>query len=591
MKRVFLLMLVLIFSAVISNVQAQSPFAAGPFTDGNIVIYRFNDGGNKAGVVPGYLDEFTPEGTFVRTVPMPTVADGANRAFMAGLFGQAREGLMDLSADGRYLSVIGAEGPRNGSDYANYPKVIGRISGNGEINTTTAIKTEDIGNVGRQVASSDGTGFYTAGGQGRVTYVPLGFNSGKALADFESSYIVGGNGANFALKVFKGKLYISAGTGASSSLNGVVGMLAGTLPTPTENIDPSYNPSDFALAGLVQPNEFVMFDTNNDNVPDLIYVLDVTTNANTVVRKYSYGEIAPGFGSWTSLGSFTHGKMKDAKAITGRIVNGDARLFLAQAPSGGGPSITRINDPIFGTMANSGYFQIRTPNEEDRSATDFDESKAVISLVYGTTNAFYKTMTSANINFRGVAFAPAPFTVTPVKLTSFTGNANNYEVALKWSTASESNNSHFEILRSNGGENFKVIGTVKGNGTSNIAQHYAFADKSPAEGVNYYRLKQVDFDGSSEDPTTIAVNFGLNGKVMSGYFVSDSEIQLSIYATANTRAQLSVTDLNGKVVVKTNVTLTDSNNLMKIQTGNVAKGMYILTLVADGKRTSIKIIK
>ncbi|HSI91731.1 MAG TPA: T9SS type A sorting domain-containing protein, partial [Adhaeribacter sp.] len=93
----------------------------------------------------------------------------------------------------------------------------------------------------------------------------------------------------------------------------------------------------------------------------------------------------------------------------------------------------------------------------------------------------------------------------PVELRSFTGKTSANGILLNWRTASEKNNDRFEVQRSVDGRNFESIGTVKGNGTSNTAHSYSFLDKNARTGINYYRLNQVDFDGSSARSQVIKV--------------------------------------------------------------------------------------
>ncbi|MFK8005034.1 MAG: PKD domain-containing protein [Saprospiraceae bacterium] len=86
----------------------------------------------------------------------------------------------------------------------------------------------------------------------------------------------------------------------------------------------------------------------------------------------------------------------------------------------------------------------------------------------------------------------------PVEMVSFEALLHNTreEVTLKWTTASELNNSHFELQRSLDGNRFDYLNVMAGQGNSNQFQSYSFVDKNPVPGVNYYRLKQVDFDGT-----------------------------------------------------------------------------------------------
>ena len=88
------------------------------------------------------------------------------------------------------------------------------------------------------------------------------------------------------------------------------------------------------------------------------------------------------------------------------------------------------------------------------------------------------------------------FGILPVELTNF--DAKPYEESftrLLWNTASELDNDYFTIERSRNGIDFLPIGEVSGAGTTDVAQSYSFIDRSPFGGINYYRLKQNDFDG------------------------------------------------------------------------------------------------
>lgn len=87
----------------------------------------------------------------------------------------------------------------------------------------------------------------------------------------------------------------------------------------------------------------------------------------------------------------------------------------------------------------------------------------------------------------------------PVELIDFSAEAtNNGNVMLKWSTASETNNSHFQVQRSIDGSRFDFLTVIEGSGSTNIPTHYVYEDKSPFNGRTYYRLKQVDLDGGFE---------------------------------------------------------------------------------------------
>ncbi|MCK9210481.1 MAG: T9SS type A sorting domain-containing protein [Ignavibacteriaceae bacterium] len=86
--------------------------------------------------------------------------------------------------------------------------------------------------------------------------------------------------------------------------------------------------------------------------------------------------------------------------------------------------------------------------------------------------------------------------VVPVELTSFSANTTQSGIELKWSTATETNNKGFEVQKSSDSKAFITIGFVNGKGTTTSIQQYNYVDASTTSGKYYYRLCQVDFDGS-----------------------------------------------------------------------------------------------
>jgi hypothetical protein len=94
----------------------------------------------------------------------------------------------------------------------------------------------------------------------------------------------------------------------------------------------------------------------------------------------------------------------------------------------------------------------------------------------------------------------------PVSWLSFTGTRMpDGSAQLNWSTASELNNSHFEVEKTTDGKNFTKVGEVKGNGTTNKISKYAYTDKTAGSATVYYRLKQVDFNTKFEYSKLVAV--------------------------------------------------------------------------------------
>ncbi len=86
--------------------------------------------------------------------------------------------------------------------------------------------------------------------------------------------------------------------------------------------------------------------------------------------------------------------------------------------------------------------------------------------------------------------------ILPIELTTFTGKVIDDHIQLHWRTETEQNNAHMIVERSADGEKFINIGRVKGASTTIEPQEYTFVDEHPNFGSNYYRLRQVDTDGT-----------------------------------------------------------------------------------------------
>lgn len=117
----------------------------------------------------------------------------------------------------------------------------------------------------------------------------------------------------------------------------------------------------------------------------------------------------------------------------------------------------------------------------------------------------------------------------PVELHSFKGIPSQSGVQLSWETASEQENAFFEVQRGQTASEFKAIGRVEGAGTTSLPQRYTFEDKEASQSVNYYRLRQVDHDGTQSLSSVIAVSL----------VQADSE-EMRVYPT-RTKASTPVT--------------------------------------------------
>lgn len=151
--------------------------------------------------------------------------------------------------------------------------------------------------------------------------------------------------------------------------------------------------------------------------------------------------------------------------------------------------------------------------DEKRSA---NSNINLLAGLTGSTNytleIYYQATENPNNQFyhsNGGANYSLTFTtpvLMPVTLSQFTANSTSMSTHLTWATATETNNSHFEIQRSADAREWKALGEVKGAGTTQKPQQYEFTDVRPPAGLSYYRLRQVDFDGQYEYSPVVAVS-------------------------------------------------------------------------------------
>lgn len=164
----------------------------------------------------------------------------------------------------------------------------------------------------------------------------------------------------------------------------------------------------------------------------------------------------------------------------------------------------------------------------------------------------------------------------PVKLISFEVTArNDGTVSLDWKTATEEDNAFFEIQRSTGTGDFETIGRVEGRGSSALTTTYQFIDESPAIGLNLYRIRQVDIDGSFEFFPTRPVRISGPVDPFSVYPNPVTGQQLTlIYRRPLTGGEtFAVKDLQGRVLQQGRIITSGQ----QINTGSLQKGIYLLT--------------
>jgi hypothetical protein len=182
----------------------------------------------------------------------------------------------------------------------------------------------------------------------------------------------------------------------------------------------------------------------------------------------------------------------------------------------------------------------------------------------------------------------------PVTLVAFNANYKDGRVNLNWLTASEINNSHFEIERSATGADWAMIGTVQGNGNSQHMNSYVFTDNLLGvvpTGTFYYRLKQVDFNGNFAYSEIKSVTIAGQVSSVSTYPNPTVDV-LNVNWTSNSDANsiITIKDLSGKELYSEVVSGAGVMS-KQIDMTTYKTGTYFVQLVSDNNVTSKMIVR
>lgn len=176
----------------------------------------------------------------------------------------------------------------------------------------------------------------------------------------------------------------------------------------------------------------------------------------------------------------------------------------------------------------------------------------------------------------GFQYSVIPTTVIPVELLNFTatplpnisGSTISKTTQINWQTASEKAASHFDVERSINSKTFEKIGEVKANGNTQTLKTYSFVDETPHSGVNYYRLRQVDENGTAQLSNIVSVTFSLNQKLQ--VFPNPAHDKLTIISDAT--SSYSIFNVLGREILRGVI----SDNRTDVDIAQLSTGLYFV---------------
>jgi hypothetical protein len=206
-----------------------------------------------------------------------------------------------------------------------------------------------------------------------------------------------------------------------------------------------------------------------------------------------------------------------------------------------------------------------------------------VTQLFISANAGTVSLYSGNISFTvNGSLCTFAQVVLPITLVSFEGKALEKSNLLTWRTASETQNKGFDIEASpnpskGGGPNtWRTIGFVAGHGTTNKEQRYIFKDEKPSNGVTYYRLKQLDFDGRFEYSKIVAI--AQKGDNVVSVFPNPSNGVFTLSGLENIEdEQISIVNSIGQ-----NIAITVQND-GQMDLSAYPSGVYYLRIASSGQ--------
>ena len=542
-QRIFIASLLLVMLSV-------NAFSAA-FTKGNLVVTRVGAGTVALANVftPIFLDEYTPTGTFVQSVPLPTVASGINQPI--GLSGNTRnmEGTLNLSVDKRYLLTSGYKNNLAGVPGSSNSRIIARVDVNGVVNSSTQLN--ELSSTVRGVASTNGTDLWIGNGPAYTTIGAVTNSTTPAQVLSTASFMGAIN-----MGIYDNKLY-NCGAVAQNRF----GYFDATAPSPgnqTYTTLASYNGANGTVNGQIAgPNSFVMFDLD-PTIPgvDVLYV------AEDVYNPYPT----------STTDNTSKGLTKFSKNATGLWV---------KTGSASCPTTTNGLTGLTGTYnASTGVTLYAVTESVD--ATGGLTSTAPTSIVTITDNTGYNGTLSGSLSlvvtsgtntaFRGIAFAPEGAAYSTNAASNIAKTAATLNAAITADGGNIITERGFNYSTTAGvkiTDNKNIVAGTTGAYTQNLAglslntKYYAAAYVTNSVGttqgneVSFYTLAEVPSAPTVNNPSssTLAVTVNVNGNPAattfaiqetgsSNYVQADGTLAATaVWQTAATWATKTVTGL------------------------------------------------
>ena len=300
----------------------------------------------------------------------------------------------------------------------------------------------------------------------------------------------------------------------------------------------------------------------------------------------------------TTIGATQYSTM-DAEACNGFAGNANDDVWFKFTASSNGSAIISVTNAATGLdaviQAYSGTCGSFTSLDcADDGIDAEDETLTLTNLVAGET--YYFRVYGYDDPLDGGTFTvQLSGSALPITLNNFRGERNGEKNVLIWTTQMEHDNKGFELQRSADGNNFAPLDFIASKapgGNSTTTLNYLYNDNKPFKGNSYYKLKQLDKDGRFVYSNIVLLKgFGVTNLQLSLLYPNPAKTELDmIFASPyNSKINLIVTDVSGRIVMQQTRQLISGDNNVKLNIAKLSAGSYMIKAIcADGCGTIIK---
>lgn len=372
-----------------------------------------------------------------------------------------------------------------------------------------------------------------------------------------------------------------------TNLNGNVISLETNEPTIKNEM--TFGGIDFndCIVNYKADKNFISFVDNSLTGKGIRDINGSVTVNNPISAKYDWGSVAQNINLAVTHNKTTAPSVNFTqptilqKIMKGNTLSVNALASDSDVGTSNGAGISKVifevqynNTKVFTTEVTTAPYSLQIPT--DGWETGIYMVKAIAVSSYLNT----KNITVIPVEIENTV------TVLPITLINFSGTQSNNGNQLNWKTASEKNNSHFDLERSEDGKRFEKIITIKANGNTNAQQSYSYLDKASPFEITYYRLKQVDIDGKFNYSNTIAVQSDYEEKFSLYPNPFKDEINVVVSDDFKNDTKVYLYDMFGRIQ---NIPFTINETYINLKTNNLPIGNYVLKVV-NGEAIFNKVI-